>query len=172
MRLVIWLEFIEITDSSFSTITIRTKLLITEIQIMISVMKEPKPPSQPKPQTETKRKSPGKSPTQNGGKKGKKKKKGPHIDPPPPEMVLKYPIEVWISSGENFVKPESKCCKCASLYRKCDNTFDCTFYAIIQMWKHSLKSSCSLELRGLQYRMNWRRKNTFLDKCKVSFSMF
>ena len=42
-------------------------------------------------------------------KSKKKKRKLPKIDPPPPEMVLKYPIEVWVSTGENFIKPESKC---------------------------------------------------------------
>ena len=34
-----------------------------------------------------------------------KKKRRP-IDPPPVEMVLRYPIEVWVSGGEEFVKPE------------------------------------------------------------------
>ena len=80
-----------------------------------SVKKEPKPSREPKSQTSTTEKSPidsaHDSPSQNGVKKGKKKRKQPHIDPPPPDMVLKYPIEVWISSGENFVKPESECCK-------------------------------------------------------------
>ena len=77
-----------------------------------SVKKEPKPSREPKSQTSTTEKFPiDDSPSQNGVKKGKKKRKQPHIDPPPPDMVLKYPIEVWISSGENFVKPESECCK-------------------------------------------------------------
>ena len=39
----------------------------------------------------------------------KKKKKGLQVDPPSTELILKYPIEVWVSSGENFIKPESKC---------------------------------------------------------------
>lgn len=43
---------------------------------------------------------------QNGVKKKGGKRKKPRIEPPPPDMVLKFPIEVWISSGENFVKPE------------------------------------------------------------------
>ena len=45
-------------------------------------------------------------------KEKKKKKKSmknlPHIEPPSIEAVLRYPIEVWVSTGENFIKPESK----------------------------------------------------------------
>lgn len=36
------------------------------------------------------------------------KDKGPHVEPPPIDMVLRYPIEVWVACGENFVKPESE----------------------------------------------------------------
>ena len=32
-----------------------------------------------------------------------------YVEPPPLEMALKYPVEVWISCGEDFVKPESTC---------------------------------------------------------------
>ena len=39
------------------------------------------------------------------GGKGKKK---PYIEPPPHEMVLRYPIEVWVSGGEEFIQPESE----------------------------------------------------------------
>ena len=35
-------------------------------------------------------------------------KKGKHIEPPPVDMVLRYPIEVWVSGGEEFVKPDRK----------------------------------------------------------------
>lgn len=41
-------------------------------------------------------------------KKVKKPSKGPKIQSPPVDMVLRYPIEVWVSAGEQFVKPESK----------------------------------------------------------------
>ena len=82
------------------------------MKFTISVKKEPKPSREPKSETNTTGKSPVESahdsPSQNGVKKEKRKRKQPHIDPPPPDMVLKYPIEVWISSGENFVKPESE----------------------------------------------------------------
>ena len=35
--------------------------------------------------------------TKAAGGKGKKK---PFIEPPPHDMVLRYPIEVWVSGGE------------------------------------------------------------------------
>ena len=49
-----------------------------------------------------------------GGKKKKKesKNKGPHVDLPPAELVMKYPIEVWVSCGETFKKPESELGSC------------------------------------------------------------
>ncbi|ELU06637.1 hypothetical protein CAPTEDRAFT_220130 [Capitella teleta] len=37
----------------------------------------------------------------------RKSRQGPHIDLPPVDMVLKYPIEAWISCGEAFVKPSN-----------------------------------------------------------------
>lgn len=36
----------------------------------------------------------------------RKKAKGPYIESPPVEMVLRHPIEVWVSSGEPLIKPE------------------------------------------------------------------
>ena len=40
-------------------------------------------------------------------RKGKMKKQ-PHVEVPPVEMILRYPVEVWVSSGEPFCKPESE----------------------------------------------------------------
>ena len=37
-----------------------------------------------------------------------KKEKGPFVELPPVELVLRYPIEVWMSCGEPFVKPLRK----------------------------------------------------------------
>ena len=30
------------------------------------------------------------------------------MEPPPVAMVLRYPVELWVSCGEGFVKPESE----------------------------------------------------------------
>ena len=38
--------------------------------------------------------------------KKKTGRKMPRIDPPPVDMILRYPIEVWVSAGEAFVPPE------------------------------------------------------------------
>ena len=45
-------------------------------------------------------------PVQKVKEKTKKNSTGPNVEPPPTEMVLRYPIEVWASFGEPFVKPE------------------------------------------------------------------
>ena len=42
------------------------------------------------------------------GRKPDKPKKQVEIKPPPIDMILRYPIEVWVSMGEPFIKPESK----------------------------------------------------------------
>ena len=31
-----------------------------------------------------------------------------HVELPPLETILRYPIEVWVSSGKNFVPPEGE----------------------------------------------------------------
>ena len=38
---------------------------------------------------------------------GAKHNSAPYVEPPPLELALKFPVEVWISCGEDFVKPQS-----------------------------------------------------------------
>ena len=42
------------------------------------------------------------------GSVAKRPKKQPQIEVPPVDMILRYPVEVWVSSGEPFCKPDSE----------------------------------------------------------------
>ena len=58
-----------------------------------------------------------------GEKREKKTQKSqPHVEVPPVDMILRYPIEVWVSSGEAFCKPESEYRCLSRVYiRLCDS---------------------------------------------------
>ena len=47
-----------------------------------------------------------KGPEDENMKKQNGSKKVPHVEPPPVEMILRYPIEVWVSTGDPFKKPQ------------------------------------------------------------------
>ena len=60
-------------------------------------------PPAPKPRPKS-----AKPPPRTDATTGAKQNSAPYVEPPPLELALKYPVEVWISCGEDFVKPQSK----------------------------------------------------------------
>ena len=79
--------------------------------MMISISVKMVPPKPGEKKKKTKPQTADKTeevPADSGESQKKKKVKGRHIEPPPAEMVLRYPIEVWVSLGEAFVKPDSE----------------------------------------------------------------
>ena len=68
-------------------------------------MLKPKPQVRPKSAKPVTSASDAKKPDK---KKKKRTRKEPYVEPPSVDMVLRYPVELWVSCGEGFVKPESK----------------------------------------------------------------